>query len=545
MKIGVAQLNTIVGDFSGNAEKILHAYKTLCQKGAQLVLFSELVIVGYSPRDLLYKRYFVDKNLETLKKIAKEIGPVPAIIGFVDKPDNNLYKYIYNAAAWCQEGSVKHIAHKCLLPSYGVFEEERYFIEGDRPTIVEWQGKRIGITICEDIWTGEFLESHRLDQLDPIEVIKKENVDLIVNLSASPWNYHKHLLRENLAKSVAQKCKCPLVYCNQVGGNDELIFDGRSLVANPDGTIHSRLPPFEEAIEVVDLSHNPQTPETKELTESEEIFKGLVLGLKDYCKKSGFDKAFLGLSGGIDSAVVAVIAAEALGPNKVFGYSLPSKISSDHSKTDAHVLAKNLGINFLTLPIEKIVEATENTLQPIIAGTKRDTTEENIQARIRGMILMAASNKMNGIVLSTGNKSEMAVGYCTLYGDMAGGLGVLSDVLKTKVYKLAHFINREKEIIPNNTITKPPSAELRPDQKDQDSLPDYEVLDKIICLYIEENFDAQKIIEQGIDPNITLDIIRKIDLNEYKRNQAAPGLKITTTAFGIGRKMPIVQKYVH
>ena len=334
------------------------------------------------------------------------------------------------------------------------------------------------------------------------------------------------------------------MYCNQVGGNDELIFDGRSLVANKDGSMHSYFPAFEEAVEVVDLTA-VREKEPQELTEAEEIYKGLVLGLRDYCEKSGFDKAILGLSGGIDSAVVACIAAEALGADKIHALSLPSGVSSEHSKTDAQELAKNLGISLLTLPIQGIIDKVEGVLEPIIAGTKRDTTEENIHARTRGMLLMAVSNKINGIVLSTGNKSEIAVGYCTLYGDMVGGLGILSDVLKTKVYKLAHYINREQEVIPNNTIVKPPSAELKLDQKDQDVLPDYEILDRIICLYIEEFHSAGEIVEEGFDREVVLDIVRRIDLNEYKRKQAAPGLKITTTAFGVGRRMPIVQKYVH
>lgn len=543
MKIGLGQLNTIVGDFKGNAQKILSAYHRLCENDAELVVFSELVITGYSPKDLLSKVHFVEGNRKILDEIAKEIGSVPAAIGFVDKDQAGCF---YNAAAWCENGEVKHIAHKCLLPTYGVFDEDRYFMEGQKPTTIHWKGKHIGLTICEDIWTGEYLESHRLDRLDPVEFMKEQKVDLIINLSASPWNYHKHKVREDLLESVAQRCNCPVVYCNQVGGNDELIFDGRSFIANADGSVRASLKAFEEAIKVIDIEGSVQKGEIgEELEEDEEIFKGLVLGLRDYLEKSGFNKVIIGLSGGIDSAVTICIAAEAIGAENIYAYSLPSEISSEHSRIDAQELADTLGIPLQTLPIQDIVDVTEKTLAPIIAGTKRDTTEENIHARTRGMLLMAASNKLKGIVLSTGNKSEMAVGYCTLYGDMAGGLGILSDVLKTKVYNLAHYINRDAEVIPNNTIEKPPSAELKPNQTDQDTLPDYDVLDEIICYYVEEHYSVQKIIELGIDADIAHDIVRKIDFNEYKRKQAAPGLKITTTAFGVGRKMPIVQKYLH
>lgn len=546
MKIGIAQLNTIVGDLQGNAEKIIRAYTSLCQKGADLVLFSELTITGYSPRDLIQKSDFVQNNYLTLQQIVKEIKDVPAIIGYVATLSLGPTSLFYNAAAWCEKGQLRFTAHKCLLPAYGVFEENRNFIAGKEPTIIEWKNQRIGITICEDIWTGEFLKSYRMDQLDPVEYLKEKKVDLILNLSASPWNYHKNKLREHLLESVAKRCNCPVVYCNQVGGNDELIFDGRSLIANSDGSLRAILPAFQEAIQVIDLEVSPLPGEiNEELNPAEEIYKGLVLGVKDYAQKLDFKKAVIGISGGIDSAVVTCIAADALGAENILGLSLPSKISSEHSKTDAQALAKNLGITLKTLPIQDIVDNLEQTLQPIICGTQRDVTEENLQARARGTIIMAASNKLNALVLSTGNKSEMAVGYCTLYGDMVGGLAVLADVLKTKVYELAQYINREKEIIPINTILKPPSAELRENQLDQDSLPPYDILDKIITLYIEEQMSTNKIIEQGLDPKITKEIIRKIDLNEYKRKQAAPGLRISSIAFGIGRRMPIVQKYLN
>ncbi len=546
MKIGVAQLNTTVGDLQGNAEKIISAYKQLCENGAEIVLFSELVVTGYSPRDLIQKSHFVEDNFISLKKIAKEIKDVPAVLGYVEKvPDGKISRY-YNSAAWCQNGEISFSAQKCLLPSYGVFEEIRNFIAGQVPKIIEWKGKRIGITICEDIWTGEFLQTYRMDQLDPVIYLKEKKVDLILNLSASPWNYGKYKLREKLLCAVAKCCNCPVVYCNQIGGNDELIYDGRSEIVNSDGSIRALFPAFEETIKVIDMDRPPiESDICKELSQKEEIYKGLILGVKDYANKLNFKKAIIGISGGIDSAVVACIAVKALGAENVIGLSLPSKISSEHSKIDAQELARNLGIHLITLSIQDIVDNLEKTLQPIIGGTPRDTTEENIQARARGTLIMATSNKLNALVLSTGNKSEMAVGYCTLYGDMVGGLAVLADVLKTQVYELAQYINREKEIIPTNTIFKPPSAELRENQVDQDSLPPYDILDKIITLYVEEQLSTSKIIELGLDPKITKDIIRKIDLNEYKRKQAAPGLRISTIAFGVGRRMPIVQKYLN
>lgn len=546
MKIGLAQLNTTVGDLEGNKTKIISAYKELCKAGADMVLFSELTITGYSPRDLIQKTHFVKDNYQVLTEVAQEISSVPAIVGYVDKVSNEYGRCYYNAAAWCEMGEVRFNAHKCLLPSYGVFDETRNFSAGSAPTIVEWGGKKIGITICEDIWTGAFLTTRRMDQLDPVEYLRERKVDMILNLSASPWDYNKHSQREKLLESVAIRCNCPVVYCNQVGGNDELIFDGRSFIANANGSMRACLPSFEEALEVIDLDGPILKKEVcKELSEIEEIYKGLVLGLRDYASKIGFKKAVIALSGGIDSAVVACIAVDALGANAILGLSLPSSISSDHSKTDAQILAKNLGIKLQLIEIQGIVDAAEDALDPIIRGTPRDATEENIQARTRGLLVMAASNKLNALVLSTGNKSELAVGYCTLYGDMVGGLAILSDVLKTKVYKLAQYINREKEVIPQNTILKPPSAELSPNQVDQDTLPPYEILDKIITLYIEEQLSTKEIIELGLNPDITKEVIRKIDLNEYKRRQGAPGLKISTRAFGVERRMPIVQKYLN
>ncbi|RME67796.1 MAG: NAD+ synthase [Verrucomicrobia bacterium] len=544
MRIGLAQINTTVGDLRGNRERILAAYRELVDKGAELVVFPELVVTGYPPRDLLFKRRFVPDNIDSLHAIAAETGPVPALIGFVDRNPEARGLAFFNAAAWCREGRVEAVARKCLLPTYDVFDEDRYFQAADAPTVVECSGRRIGITICEDIWTHPLVSPRRREPIDPVAELKKAGVDLHINLSASPWHHGKEQLRSRLVTDGAVACGAPLVYCNAVGGNDELIFDGRSLVASADGRILAGLPAFEESLSVVDLEGEPDIHPTHEQEEMANIHDALVLGLRDYAHKSGFRKAILGLSGGIDSAVTAVLAAEALGRENVTGVSLPSAISSEHSRNDARALAENLGIRFLTVPIAGIVEAASATLAPVFEGTTPDVTEENLQARARGMVLMAMSNKFGSLLLTTGNKSELAVGYCTLYGDMAGGLAVISDLPKTKVYALARYMNREREIVPENTITKPPSAELRPGQVDQDSLPPYEVLDAILKAYVEEGLSSADIIEQGFDPDVVRDVIRKVDLNEYKRKQAAPGLKITPLAFGVGRRIPIVQKYI-
>lgn len=542
MKIGLAQLNPIVGDLDGNKEKILHAYKTLVNEDAQLVVFPELSICGYPPRDLLLKLQFVKDMEVVLEEIASAVGSVPALVGYVDRNSGEIGagdRY-YNAVAWCEEGKIKAIGHKCLLPTYGVFDEHRYFKPGNGPLFMPWKGKLIGITICEDIWTGKYNQMERRLNCDPVQIIAERAVDLVINLSASPWFYGKKHIREDLIKSVATRCNAPVVYCNQIGGNDELIFDGQSLVGTKDGNIHSHLPAFEESVQVIDLAGKGFFTDVKE--DIENIHNALVLGIRDYARKSAFKQALVGLSGGIDSAVVATLAVEALGKENVMGVSLPSKISSDHSKKDAQELAKNLGIKFTTVGIEGIVAGAEKSLDSLFKG-HGEKAAENIQARSRGLILMAISNEYGSLLLSTGNKSEIAVGYCTLYGDMAGGLSVLADVLKTKVYKLAEFINRKKEIIPHNTLIKPPSAELKPGQTDEASLGPYEVIDPIICAYVEDHLSVNQIIKQGFDEAIVRRITRMIDANEYKRKQMTIGLKITPLAFGVGRRMPIAHKY--
>jgi NAD+ synthase (glutamine-hydrolysing) len=554
MRIGLAQLNPTVGDLAGNRRKILDAYHTLVRQGAELVIFPELIVCGYPPRDLLFKRRFVPDNEESLTEIAVAISEVPAVIGFVETNPAPTGRRFFNAAAFCHKGEIQVIGRKCLLPTYDVFDEDRYFEAANEPRIVTFAGKRIGLTICEDLWKNPKIDTARLYEIDPIAWLAAERVDLVVNLSASPWYSGKGAVREQLVTDTAKKLRCPLVYVNAIGGNDELVFDGRSLVASASGEITARLGAFSEDLRVVDVSleNAPPAPPSPLVTapppaaldHSADIHAALVLGLRDYAHKSGFKRALIALSGGIDSALVAVLAVEALGAENVIGVSLPSAISSQHSRDDARILAKNLGIRFETIAIADAVATAEAALGPVFEGRARDVTEENIQARIRGVLMMALSNKFGALLLTTGNKSEVAVGYCTLYGDMCGGLAVISDVFKTQVYALCRWINREREIIPENTIIKPPSAELRPGQVDQDSLPPYDILDAILEGYVEKGLSRRDLVGEGFAEAVVNDIVRKVDLNEYKRKQMAPGIKITPLAFGVGRRIPIVQKYV-
>ncbi len=545
MKIGLAQINTIVGDLPGNRRKIIDAYRQLCEKGAELVVFPELAVCGYPPRDLLSKSRFVPDNEASLQEIAAQCGQTPLLAGFVEQNHSGKGRDYYNAAAWCADGAVVKTFQKCLLPTYDVFDEVRHFHEAADPRFMEFKGCRIGITICEDIWTAQFVDTRQRYDFDPVEALSRMGLDLLVNLSASPWQYDKNAFRQNLVVSAAERCRCPVVFCNAVGGNDELIFDGHSMAVNAEGKVFAGLSGFQEENLVVDTESGQEyISPTFQQEPMADIHDALVLGLRDYAHKCGFRKALLGLSGGIDSAVTAALAADALGPENVIGISLPSSISSRHSRDDAAALAANLGIEYQTLPIAELVSAADKTLSSIFEGRSADVTEENVQARSRGLLLMAVSNKFGALLLSTGNKSELAVGYCTLYGDMCGGLAVISDLPKIKVYELARWMNRNGEIIPVNTIEKAPSAELRPDQKDEDSLPPYDILDAILALYVEEGKSSQEITEAGFDPEVVRDIIRKVDLNEYKRQQAAPGLKITPLAFGVGRRIPIVQKYI-
>ncbi|MBP6507265.1 MAG: NAD+ synthase [Opitutaceae bacterium] len=550
MRLGLAQLNTIVGDLAGNRRKIVDAYAALVAQGAELVVFPELVVCGYPPRDLLLKRRFVPDIAESLAEIAAAVGEVPALIGTVTPNSSGQGRPYFNSAAFCHRGHVVTTTHKCLLPTYDVFDEDRYFEPAAQPSVIVHAGQRIGVTICEDIWTHPTISTRRLySGLDPVKQLAVQKCDLMVNLSASPWYHAKGNVRQTLVTDAARLLGCPVAYVNAVGGNDELIFDGRSLIADARGNITAGLAAFTEELCVVETGSpasdgKPQIHPSFAQEEMKDIYDALVLGLRDYAHKSGFKRALIALSGGIDSALVAVIAAEAFGPENVIGVSLPSAISSNHSKDDARILAENLGIRFETIAIAEAVAACETALGPIFQGLKPDVTEENIQARIRGVLMMALSNKFGSLLLTTGNKSEVAVGYCTLYGDMAGGLAVISDVFKTQVYALSRWINREREIIPHNTIEKAPSAELRPGQMDQDSLPPYDQLDAILKGYVEQGLSRRDLVAAGFPETVVNDMVRKVDLNEYKRKQAAPGLKITSLAFGVGRRIPIVQKYV-
>ncbi len=541
MKIGFAQINPTVGDLGGNCEKIISAYERLAAAGADLVLTPELAITGYPPQDLVFKSRFVPQNLEVLDKLQGRLGRAALLVGYVER-NQGRGKPFHNAAALLQSGMPIQKTFKSLLPTYDVFDEDRYFEPGCNSAPLVLPSHKIGVTICEDIWTEHYLPRSLYD-VEPVRALVEQGAEIIVNLSASPFSLKKPAVRREMVAALAQAHKRPIFYCNAVGGNDQLIFDGHSFAVNSSGDLIAQLPGFQTAERIIDTDSAPPIQFT-EPEQTADLFAALSLGVRDYLAKCGFKSAVLGLSGGIDSAVVAAIAADALGEENVVGVSMPSPYSSRGSIEDALALAKNLGIKCHEIPIGNAFAAFKAQFVGIFAGLPEDTTEENMQARLRGMTLMALSNKFGHIVLSTGNKSELAVGYCTIYGDMAGGLAVISDVPKTMVYELARWINREREVIPRSTIEKPPSAELRPGQKDQDTLPPYDVLDEILRLYVEENLSARDIIGHGFDEKIVRWVQRRVDINEYKREQAAPGLKITSRAFGVGRRMPIAQRYI-
>jgi len=547
MKIGFAQINPTVGDLRGNFEKIIAAYDQLARAGADIVVAPELAVSGYPPQDLVFKSRFVPENLAVLDELQKRLSQPALLVGFVDRNEGR-GKPFHNAAALLQTGEPLQKTHKSLLPTYDVFDEDRYFEPARQIAPLNFRGHRIGVTICEDIWTERYLPRPFYD-VDPVRALVTQEAEMILNVSASPFSLRKPAVRREMICGLAGTYQRPIFYCNAVGGNDQLVFDGNSIAVNASGQLLTQLPGFEEASVVVD-SESPPGSKIASADIVQELYAALRLGLRDYLAKCGFKSAVLGLSGGIDSAVVAAIAVDAIGADNVTGVSMPSQFSSRGSVLDALALAKNLEIQCLQIPIADAFAVFKAQFKEVFAGRTEDATEENMQARLRGMTLMALSNKFGHLVLSTGNKSELAVGYCTIYGDMAGGLAVISDVPKTMIYELARFINSEasragkREIIPASTIEKPPSAELRPNQKDQDTLPPYDVLDAILRLYVEDNLSVPEIVAQGFEEKTVRWVQRRVDLNEYKRAQAAPGLKVTSRAFGVGRRMPVAQRYV-
>ena len=556
MKICLAQINPTIGAFKQNIGKICKSINTAREKGADLVIFPEMSVVGYPPKDLLELSGFVDSNLKALEEVKNSVTGISAIVGFVDRNVAQRGKALYNAAAHIKNRKIVSRHYKSLLPTYDVFDEDRYFEPTHDISIAKISGRKFGISICEDVWGADVVWPGTIHHKDPVECMVRQGAEIIINISASPFTIGKQDVRLKMLTGHAKRNKVPIVFVNQIGGNDDLVFDGNSLVINKEGIVVGRASGFKEELLMVEfkgsdltIGGNKSRLAKKETRYSagegdiESVYNALVLGTRDYVKKCGFKKAVIGLSGGIDSAVTAVIAVKALGKNKVLGVTMPSTFSSKGSVDDSMVLAKRLGIKCELIPIKSVYNAYTKTLSGVFAGLPFDVTEENLQARIRGKILMAISNKHGYLVLTTGNKSELAVGYCTLYGDMCGGLAVISDIPKTMVYSLAEYINRRKEIIPADTIEKPPSAELRPNQKDQDSLPSYDVLDGVLRAYVEESKDVGDIIEMGYDESLVKDIINKVDRNEYKRKQAAPGLKVTTKAFGTGRRMPLAQRY--
>jgi NAD+ synthase (glutamine-hydrolysing) len=544
MKIALAQINPTVGDFAGNSAKILEFAQRAAERGADLVVFSELCLCGYLPLDLIERPQFIDRNERELACLAKRL-PIPSIVGYAARANGLTGKSAANAAALLANGKIEFVQQKMLLPTYDVFDESRYFQPATEQQIFSLSGENLGITVCEDIWNDKTFWAKPLYDRDPVAELVAKRASLIINISGSPYTIDKRELRLDMLRALAKSHGLPVVYVNQVGGNDSLVFDGESVVVMPDGRIPAHARSFEEDLVLFDTKTASGELHSRPSTELDLVLQALICGTHDYVCKSGFRAVVVGLSGGIDSSVVAAVAVAALGRENVLGVSMPGPYSSEGSRADARQLAANLGIEFQTIPITDVFQSYRTTLADAFRGRQEDVTEENLQARVRGNLLMALSNKFGSMVLSTGNKSEMAVGYCTLYGDMAGGLAMLSDVPKTMVYALANLINRERELIPIASIEKPPSAELRPNQKDQDSLPPYDVLDRILGAYIEDVKSPGEIASQyGFDIELVRSIAKKVDRNEYKRRQAPPGLKITSRAFGLGRPFPIVQKFV-
>lgn len=559
MKIAIAQLNPTVGDILNNAQKILDAAHQAVTEDVQLLLTPELSLCGYPPRDLLLYPNFI-KSLEIeQQKLAQKLPPqLTVLVGTVipnPLAEKTGEKALFNSIILLNQGRIQQVFHKCLLPTYDVFDEHRYFEPGKHPDYFELpisdnttQTIKIGVTICEDLWNDENFWQKRFYQQNPLQQLVDLDIDLIVNLSASPYHFHKPKLRKKMIQSSSHHYQIPIIYVNQIGGNDELIFDGNSFVMNDRGEIVLQAKPFEEDLKIIEIEQNLKNFPLNSVNylsqiEEEELWSALVLGLKDYAKKCQFSQVVLGLSGGIDSALVAAIAAEAIGANNVFGVLMPSPYSSEHSITDAQSLVKNLGINHHILPIGEIMKTYDKVLDPLFLGTEFGIAEENLQARIRGNLLMSLANKFGYLLLATGNKSEMAVGYCTLYGDMNGGLAVIADVSKSLVYSLSHWLNRHEEIIPHHILIKPPSAELKPNQVDQDSLPPYNILDEILDRIINQHQSLPQICHAGFEPKIVEKIWKLVTRAEFKRKQAPLVLKVTNQAFGTGRRMPIASDW--
>lgn len=548
MKIALAQINPTVGDFENNTKKILDFTTCAYKDGAKLIIFPELALCGYPPKDLLLKKQFIEDNKRYLELLSKEIPPeLIVVLGFAEENKKG-GKPLFNSLAVIKKDEIIATRQKCLLPTYDVFDEDRYFEPGKETTQIKLLGKSFGLSICEDIWHDYPAWKVPRYHIDPIKKLSKEKISVLINASASPYFIDKPKLREDIIKNTAKKYKVPIVFVNQVGGNDELIFDGNSCVVNNEGNVYLRLKSFEEDLITFDLSKIdslPFSPSPLPSDSNEELLQATIVGVRDYVKKCGFEKVIIGLSGGIDSALVATIAKYALGKENIQCVFMPSRYTSKESEEDAKVLAKNLNVILKTIPIEEPFKAFLNILSPNWGKGDSSLTEENLQSRIRGIILMALSNQTNALVLSTGNKSELATGYCTLYGDMCGGLAVISDLPKTTVYKLAEHINKKegKEIISKNIMTKAPTAELRPNQTDQDKLPPYEKLDKILNKYVEEHLPLKEIIKNGVPKDLAQSVCTMIDNSEYKRQQAAPGLKLTSRSFGYGWRMPIAKRY--
>jgi len=553
MKIAIAQLNPTIGDIQGNADKILKAAHRAATENVRLLLTPELSLCGYPPRDLLLDPNFVETTIKQLSELASDLPEnVAVLVGMVEPNPRSIStggKPLFNSVALIEKGNVLKIFHKRLLPTYDVFDEDRYFEPGNQPNQFELDGVQIGVTICEDLWNDEEFWGKRTYTLNPIADLAQAGVKFTINLSASPYTVGKQKLREAMLRHGAVRFNQPLIYANQVGGNDDLIFDGASFAIDRKGEMIARAVGFEEDWLVVDYNLEKQDFEQSAIAaaldcDEAELWSALVLGVRDYARKCGFSKIVLGLSGGIDSSLIAAIAAEAVGKENVLGILMPSPYSSDHSIQDALDLAQNLGIQTQTLEIRTIMECFDHTLDPLFAGTPFGLAEENLQSRIRGTLLMAISNKFGHLLVSTGNKSEAAVGYCTLYGDMNGGLAAIADVPKTQVYKLCEWLNRTQEIIPVNVLVKPPSAELKPGQKDQDSLPDYETLDDILDRYIHQHQTPAEIVAAGHEAAIVERVVKLVRIAEFKRKQAPPGLKVTDRAFGTGWRMPIASRWI-